>query len=122
MMMTRMILMILMIMMMMYMFAYVVKDSVGGHVQVGTIALLPRLEGVGLWVGRERWRCCLLGESGTVCGEETYAVLYRLEEVAGKILEPPPPSLPPTRTIPPLLILYKGEVVAANVPRGMRTP
>ena len=69
MMMTRMILMILMIMMM-YMFAYVVKDSVGGHVQVGTIALLPRLEGVGLWAGRERLRRgkwdCVWG--GNVCG------------------------------------------------------
>ena len=61
--------MILMIMMMMYMFAYVVKDSVGGHVQVGTIALLPRLEGVGLWAGRERLRRgkwdCVWG--GNVC-------------------------------------------------------
>ena len=37
---------------MMHMLAYVVKDSVGGHVQVGTIALLPRLEGVGLWAGK----------------------------------------------------------------------
>ena len=54
---------------MMHMLAYVVKDSVGGHVQVGTIALLPRLEGVGLWAGRERLRRgkwdCVWG--GNVC-------------------------------------------------------
>ena len=36
----------------MYMFPYVVKDCRGGHVQVGTTALLPRLEGVGLWAGK----------------------------------------------------------------------
>ena len=50
----------------MYMFPYVVKDCLGGHVQVGTIALLPRLEGEGLWAGkgtfavlctRRKWDC-----------------------------------------------------------------
>ena len=57
-----------------------------------------------------------------MCGEGTFALLSRLEGVAGKILEPPPPTLPPARTIPPLLILYKAEVHAANVPREVRTP
>ena len=61
---------------MMHMLAYVVKDIVGGHVQVGTIALLPRLEGVGLWAGKGMYAVlctrrkvgqCVGGE-GTVCG------------------------------------------------------
>ena len=60
----------------MYMFPYVVKDCRGGHVQVGTTALLPRLEGVGLWAGkgmfavlctRRKVGQCVGGE-GNVCG------------------------------------------------------